>query len=78
MKAWVVVGKSGRLKLVAEGKAKMTNIEEIRQWGSSDSLLKGKETGSHEVRKTGAKETNRGEDPLTNHWTKAIAETIGL
>ena len=41
-----MVGKSGRLRLVAEGKAKRTNRERIMQRGSSDSLLKARKQGA--------------------------------
>ena len=66
MTAWVMVGKSSRLRLVVEGKAMRISREEITQWGSSDSLLKGKEPRSDEVGKKVGKETNGGR-PLTNH-----------
>ena len=59
----MTVGKSGRLRLVVEGKTKRTSREEITQWESSDSLLKGKEPGRDEA----GKETNWGQDPLTSH-----------
>ena len=51
MKAWVKVGKSGRLRYVTEGKAKRTNMEESMQQASLDSLEKGEETTIVEVMK---------------------------
>ena len=71
MKAWVMVGKSSRLRLVAEAKSKRNNREEIAQRGSLNSLLKGVETMSDEAGKKAVKETNGVEDPLTNHRAKA-------
>ena len=66
-----MVGKSSRLRLVAEGKSKRNNREEIAQRGSLNSLLKGVETMSDEAGKKAGKETNGVEDPLTNHRAKA-------
>ena len=69
IKAWVSVGKSVRLRLVIEGKAKKTSREESTQREPSDSLRKDKELGSKEAGKKGGKETNGREEPNTNRQT---------
>ena len=46
MKSWMIVWKSGRLRLVVGGKAKRTGIEVATQQGSWDSVEKGVEMGT--------------------------------
>ena len=73
MKAQVMAGKSGRLRLLAEGKAKRTNTGVSMQRESSDILEMRIEKGIVEAVKTVGKEINEGEDPFMNQHTKTIA-----
>ena len=80
MKARVMVGKSGRLKLVVLGKAKRTNTVASMQQGSSDSPEMAEEMGIVEAANRGGKETQGGEgwDLLMSHQAKALVEAVGL
>ena len=78
MMAWMMVGKTDKRRLVAEGKAKKIDMEVATRLGSSDGVTKGEETGIAVARKRLGKETKVVEDPLMNHRAIVLAEAKGL
>ena len=77
VKAWMVVGKSGRLRLVAEGKAKKTGMQVATPLGSADNVEKGEEIGTTVTGKRVGKETKAGKDHFMNHQVAVLTEAIG-
>ena len=55
--------RSGRLRLIVEGKAKRTNMEDSSQQASSDSLEKGEDAMTGKTIKRGGKENKGGRTP---------------